>query len=360
MSRIFPSRRGGVLITRIVGWLVSAIAILALMIAGIGPAVADEGEFAPPENILNTSLEPRCMNITWQHAPEDVLNYTVQRFSPFDEFVTIPPAQQSHHSCGIEPNSDFHVKVCAVSAAETQCEEADFHTPPPQPEAQAQHKPTPPIVATNSGKDWVDFSWGWPGTNAGFSYKKYFLWLSPTNGDPLRTVEHKSSGNWGYWKFEGLKPDTLYRVQVQGCTSGILDPKGTCWGKSEWRDVRTKPDLAYGPDTCKSGFVWRDGVSGDHICVTPERRQKVADDLATGRLRMQQRNPALTDRKGSFCEPTLTVAEQSCGGWQPPKCLDPYVPRDIPRENVLVCVDQKEADLIKQENANPRTNMVQP
>ena len=30
--------------------------------------------------------------------------------------------------------------------------------------------------------------------------------------------------------------------------------------------------LASGPDTCKSGFVWREAFPGDHICVTPAVR----------------------------------------------------------------------------------------
>ncbi|MFE6847217.1 hypothetical protein [Streptomyces sp. NPDC057686] len=30
---------------------------------------------------------------------------------------------------------------------------------------------------------------------------------------------------------------------------------------------------AYGPATCKQGYVWRDSFDGDSLCVTPERRQ---------------------------------------------------------------------------------------
>jgi hypothetical protein len=35
---------------------------------------------------------------------------------------------------------------------------------------------------------------------------------------------------------------------------------------------------AYGPYTCKSGFVWRDSYDGDHRCVTPAERKRVHDD----------------------------------------------------------------------------------
>lgn len=38
--------------------------------------------------------------------------------------------------------------------------------------------------------------------------------------------------------------------------------------------------LPYGPDTCSNGYVWRDAIPGDHVCVTPGRRQLAADENA--------------------------------------------------------------------------------
>jgi hypothetical protein len=35
---------------------------------------------------------------------------------------------------------------------------------------------------------------------------------------------------------------------------------------------------AYGPDTCRQGYVWREAFSGDRVCVTPETRSQVALD----------------------------------------------------------------------------------
>jgi len=37
---------------------------------------------------------------------------------------------------------------------------------------------------------------------------------------------------------------------------------------------------AYGPDTCKPGFVWRGVVPSDHVCVPPDMRDRVAQDNA--------------------------------------------------------------------------------
>jgi hypothetical protein len=41
---------------------------------------------------------------------------------------------------------------------------------------------------------------------------------------------------------------------------------------------RARDGGAYGPDTCLPGFVWRDAFPGDHVCVTPDVRQQAADD----------------------------------------------------------------------------------
>jgi hypothetical protein len=35
---------------------------------------------------------------------------------------------------------------------------------------------------------------------------------------------------------------------------------------------------AYGPDTCVEGYVWREVTPRDHVCVTPKIRQQVIED----------------------------------------------------------------------------------
>jgi rubredoxin len=37
---------------------------------------------------------------------------------------------------------------------------------------------------------------------------------------------------------------------------------------------------SYGPDTCKQGYVWREATPDDHVCVTPGTRDQTADDNA--------------------------------------------------------------------------------
>ncbi|WP_248961703.1 hypothetical protein [Sphaerisporangium perillae] len=41
---------------------------------------------------------------------------------------------------------------------------------------------------------------------------------------------------------------------------------------------RVDPNGASGPDSCISGFVWREAVADDHVCVTPEQRSQAASD----------------------------------------------------------------------------------
>jgi len=36
----------------------------------------------------------------------------------------------------------------------------------------------------------------------------------------------------------------------------------------------------YGPDTCMTGFVWREAAPVDHVCVSPQTRQQTLDENA--------------------------------------------------------------------------------
>ena len=43
----------------------------------------------------------------------------------------------------------------------------------------------------------------------------------------------------------------------------------------------------WAPVPCKSGFVWREAFSGDHVCVPPDTRQRAWDDNAQAAQRKQ-------------------------------------------------------------------------
>ena len=37
-------------------------------------------------------------------------------------------------------------------------------------------------------------------------------------------------------------------------------------------------DFAYGPDTCRTGYVWRQAQPFDHVCVRPASRTRAAQE----------------------------------------------------------------------------------
>lgn len=55
--------------------------------------------------------------------------------------------------------------------------------------------------------------------------------------------------------------------------------------------------LPFGPDTCISGYVWREAIPSDHVCVTPAVRD-----------RTQQENSTAAERR----DPTGAYGSNSC------------------------------------------------
>jgi hypothetical protein len=85
---------------------------------------------------------------------------------------------------------------------------------------------------------------------------------------------------------------------------------------------------AYGPDTCKNGYVWREALADDTICVTPAERTKARKQNAKANLR---RNPG-------------------GGAYGPDTCRNGYVWRDA-AEDDHVCVTPAERDQAAAQNA---------
>ena len=48
-------------------------------------------------------------------------------------------------------------------------------------------------------------------------------------------------------------------------------------------------DRTYGPNTCRRGYVWRDAAPDDHVCVLPEIRDQVSRDNAAAQSRYVNR-----------------------------------------------------------------------
>jgi hypothetical protein len=96
--------------------------------------------------------------------------------------------------------------------------------------------------------------------------------------------------------------------------------------------VVLEPALAaggdFGPNTCLTGFVWREAFVGDVVCVTPDRRTQAAQD-----------NAAATSRRAP-----------SGGAFGPNTCLTPFVWREASVSDV-VCVTSATRSTTRAENA---------
>ena len=95
------------------------------------------------------------------------------------------------------------------------------------------------------------------------------------------------------------------------------------------------PQLPYGPDTCKAGYVWREAVDKDHVCVTPESRQQARTDNAQRVNRVSK-----TDRT-----------------YGPDTCIQGYTWREVvPSDHV--CVLPQVRERTRGENAQVERNRV--
>lgn len=93
------------------------------------------------------------------------------------------------------------------------------------------------------------------------------------------------------------------------------------------------PNLPYGPDTCKQGFVWREAIADDHVCVRPESRSRAVDD----------NNNAASRR------------EPNGGSYGSDTCIQGYVWREVvPSDHV--CVTPQIREQTRLENSQFENN----
>ena len=91
----------------------------------------------------------------------------------------------------------------------------------------------------------------------------------------------------------------------------------------------------YGPDTCMSGYVWREAIPSDHACVTPDQRDQVAADNAAAGSR---RNPT--------------------GAYGSDTCMSGYVWREaFPNDHV--CVTPNERSRVAEDNSQAKNRIAQ-
>jgi hypothetical protein len=86
-------------------------------------------------------------------------------------------------------------------------------------------------------------------------------------------------------------------------------------------------DFAYGPDTCRTGYVWREAQPFDRVCVVPASRTRAAQENLTAFSRI---DPA--------------------GAYGPFSCIAGYVWREaFPGD--AVCVTPARRTAVARENA---------
>ena len=103
----------------------------------------------------------------------------------------------------------------------------------------------------------------------------------------------------------------------------------------EEEEEEAVPDLQYGPDTCEDGFVWREAIPGDHVCVTPAARAEAATENAIA---------------GSRVDPG--------GAYGPNSCIAGFVWREAYRGDV-VCVTSFRRTQVENENSDGPSHRVQ-
>jgi hypothetical protein len=140
-------------------------------------------------------------------------------------------------------------------------------------------------------------------------WKRYFLlWTTTTmvaagllTGLAISAFAASVSGGSQHAAITGVS--RLAATDVQGGVSGLPYGSDTCMQGYVWREAipsdhvcvtpatrqqaqddngqasaRRDPTGPYGPDTCMQGYVWRDAFANDHVCVTPATRQQAQDD----------------------------------------------------------------------------------
>lgn len=99
----------------------------------------------------------------------------------------------------------------------------------------------------------------------------------------------------------------------------------------------TSAQAQYGPYTCAPGLVWREAVSGDYVCVTPQWREKTQEENRLG--------PSLVQPGG--------------GPYGPDTCKPGFVWRET-RPSDHVCVHPQVREDVRRGNANAYSGYAHP
>jgi hypothetical protein len=323
-------------------------ATVTLLTTNVGTAGAD---FEQPQ-VFSASNTPNCISVNWNHSGSGVANFSVERDQPSQQWAPIDAAQREYFVCGMDPSTSYVFHVCAYFITEegdSACGEAVLRTADPARPTGSQDGPAPRIVDLPVGPTFIGVKWD----SAGYDYDKYFInYTLKTDPPSGPTTLHQGGGTWGYQRIDGLMPSRTYILQVQGCIKtllGIGSDKCLDWSAPVEATTLAYP-LDYGPDTCAPGFVWRDAFDGDHVCVTPQRRDQVAADNRQASNRTEA--CAVNDQEAAQGLPYCSFAG-------PAYCKQGWVWREAnPADHV--CVTPAERDTVRNENATAEQRYADP
>lgn len=130
-------------------------------------------------------------------------------------------------------------------------------------------------VSRASNSNQISISWHFNATTF-CVYPPDFYQVRWTKGDgPETQSQSPKIGTSSYqagWVLPNADPNRVYGFIVQACQSHLA-ASSTCSGWSPMRYY--KP---YGPNMCRSGFVWREAFQGDVVCVAPGTRGQAKAD----------------------------------------------------------------------------------
>ena len=109
------------------------------------------------------------------------------------------------------------------------------------------------------------------------------------NGIVIHSVNETGYAPWAQWPvYDGTslvssfyRPGDIFNYYPASLQIRILSTDKTAGTAVIQIDQPYLSDHAlYGPNTCKTGYVWREGDAKDLVCVTPTRRTQVANENA--------------------------------------------------------------------------------
>lgn len=180
---------------------------------------------------------------------------------------------------------------------------------------------------------------GWIVRNAQWSTDKFWTLDLKLNSFVIGDRQYSPSVGQRYVRLE-VEPGTAAHRSANARTGQYIHVEGVVLIDTHHGDelIEIHPQIPllvaaepkpYGPDTCRQGFVWREAVANDHVCVVPSKRDQVRSDNATAASRR----------------------EPNGGAYGPDTCKQGFVWREVNSAD-HVCVSLQERTRAADDNAH--------